>query len=152
MEALTEALTNIMVAFGVPFGICVVLPVMIVWLFVRYKSNKTNKNTEIAIAAINANPGLNIEEFKKNLNPQHKTLKERLVSKLYAGCIFLAIGVALLVYALWIDCIGDSDPDELAMAYLLGFIPLFIGVAIIIVYRISMRMHAKELEESQAEE
>ena len=39
------------VAILVPLGICVVLPVMIVWLVTRARQNETNKKTEIMLKA-----------------------------------------------------------------------------------------------------
>ena len=36
----------------VSIAICVVLPVLIVWLVTRMRTNDTNKQTEIALAAI----------------------------------------------------------------------------------------------------
>ena len=147
-----EELSEIMIAFGVPVGVCVVLPVMIVWLVIRHKSNKTNKNAEIAIAAINANPTLDVEELINKLNPKKAmTLKERLISKLYTGCVFLATGIAVLICMLWLDLFGGTETSDLIVGYLFGLIPLFIGIAMICVYRISKRMHAKELEDCSAE-
>ena len=37
-----------------PLGVCVVLPVMIVWLVTRARQNETNKKTEIMLKAIEA--------------------------------------------------------------------------------------------------
>ena len=38
----------------IPLGICVVLPVMIVWLVNRTRQNETNRKTEIMLKAIEA--------------------------------------------------------------------------------------------------
>ena len=40
------------VAITVPLGICVALPVLIVWLVVRARQNETNRRAEILLKAI----------------------------------------------------------------------------------------------------
>ena len=57
----------------ISLGICVVLPVLIVWLIMRKQTNDTNKRTEIILAALEKNPNLQIEEFIKQLNPPKRT-------------------------------------------------------------------------------
>lgn len=54
--AFLHQLTGILV----PIGICVVLPVLCVWLVMRAKINKDNANKEVLIAAINKNSELEI--------------------------------------------------------------------------------------------
>ena len=41
-------------AILVPIAVCVVLPVMIVWLINRTRQNETNRRTEIMLKAIEA--------------------------------------------------------------------------------------------------
>ena len=50
------------VAILVPLGICVVLPVMIVWLVTRARQNETNKKTEIMLKAI-PEPRATVNEY-----------------------------------------------------------------------------------------
>ena len=51
----------------VPLGICVALPVMIVWLVMRKKTNETNRRTEIVLAAIEKNSEIDVEDFFKKI-------------------------------------------------------------------------------------
>ena len=44
----------------IPIGICVVLPIIIVWLNMRRKTNETNRRTEVLLAAIEKNPDLDM--------------------------------------------------------------------------------------------
>ena len=44
----------------ISLGICVVLPVLIVWLIMRKQTNDTNKSTEIILDALEKNPNLQI--------------------------------------------------------------------------------------------
>ena len=57
-------------------GICVVLPVMIVWLVTRVRQNETNKKTEIMLKAIESGATIDVNFFKEKQGA--KTIKERL--------------------------------------------------------------------------
>ena len=47
----------------IPLGVCVVLPVLIVWLVTRAKINKDKANKEIVLAAIEKNSDLDVEKI-----------------------------------------------------------------------------------------
>ncbi len=130
----------------VPLGVCVALPVLIVWLITRKNANDTNKRTEIALAAINSNSDIDIEDFFKKMTPQQKSLKERLLSKLQKGLICIAIGLSLIGNGIFSNF---ANPHDSMGLYLFGAILTSTGVAIIIVYFISKRTLAKELEETE---
>ena len=135
----------------ISLGICVVLPVLIVWLIMRKQTNDTNKRTEIILAALEKNPNLQIEEFIKQLNPPKKSLKKGLLEKLLCACLFIAIGISFLGVALWIDFKGGSDKD-IYQIYFISIASLGIGISFLIVYFISKRMLAKELESEEKEQ
>ena len=48
----------------IPIGICVVLPVMIVWLINRTRQNETNRKTEIMLKAIESGATIDADFFK----------------------------------------------------------------------------------------
>ena len=72
----------------VVLGIFVVLPVIIVALVTRAKTHAINKRAEIALAAIEKNSDVDLEEFFRKLNPPRRSIKERLLDRLLCGCIF----------------------------------------------------------------
>ena len=76
----------------------------------------------------------------------HTTLKERLLKKLLWGSIVTAVGTGLLGYALYMDFLGDMPTTSLKEWYLFGGVTLLIGLAILLVFFISKRMLAKELD------
>ena len=45
-------------AILIPLGVCVALPVLIVWLVYRSRTNKDNRRAEVLIEAIKANGGI----------------------------------------------------------------------------------------------
>ncbi len=78
-------------------GIFVVLPIIIVALVARAKTNATNKRAEIALAAIEKNSDVNLEEFFKKMNPSRRCIMERLLDRLLCGCIFTFFGVGIYI-------------------------------------------------------
>ena len=47
----------------IPLGVCVVLPVLVVWLVMRKKTNETNRRTEVMLAAIEKGSDVNAEKL-----------------------------------------------------------------------------------------
>ena len=131
----------------VPIGICVVLPIIIVWLIMRRKTNETNRRTEVLLAVIEKNPDLDMdmEDFIRKMNPKTKTTKERLMSRLLWGLVFIAIGTSTLLSALYQDYQGGAGVDYFPIYSGSGCV-LLIGISFVAVFFISKRMLAKEIE------
>lgn len=129
----------------VPIGICVVLPIIIVWLIMRRKTNETNKRTEVLLAVIEKNPDLDMEDLIRKMNPKTKTTKERLMGRLLWGLVFIAIGTSLLLSALYQDNLGGAGPEYFPIYCGSGCL-LLIGISFVAVFFISKRMLAKEIE------
>ena len=84
---------------------CVFLPIisiMSVWLVMRNKANETNKRTEVLLAAIEKNSDLDIEDLIRKMNPKPKAIKERLMSRLLWGLVFIAISTSLLLSDIYV--------------------------------------------------
>ena len=132
-----------------PLGVCVVLPVMIVWLVTRARQNETNKKTEIMLKAIEAGATLDANFFKEQQNS--KTIKERLLGRLTGASIMAMLGVALLAIAI---VFGNSyAPDgwnfndsPAPVFAVIGGILLAIGLALFAVFFAGKKMLAKEME------
>lgn len=129
----------------VPIGICVILPIIIVWLIMRRKTNETNKRTEVLLAVIEKNPDLDMEDLIRKMNPKTKTTKERLMGRLLWGLVFIAIGTSLLLSALYQDNLGGAGPEYFPIYCGSGCL-LLIGISFVAVFFISKRMLAKEIE------
>lgn len=146
MEQLSYALSNLIDNL-VPIGICVVLPVLIVWLVMRKKTNDTNKRTEIALAALEKNSEIDVEAFFKQMNPQQKLLKEKLLKKLLIGVMFTVLGIALLCFIIYMENkISPLDEEYLVTFYTASIVGLSVGFAYIINFFIGRRMLEKEIE------
>ncbi|MGN0234228.1 MAG: hypothetical protein ACI4B5_07410 [Bacteroidaceae bacterium] len=123
----------------VPLGMFVVLPVSIVWIVFKYKRYATEKRTEVMLAAIEKNSGLDMEEFAKALQPERKTMREKLISRIHMETLF---GVALtalgglgmlfslmaLLYSIYMNMLKDGF-----FVMMLAFVPvLALGVGLLL--------------------
>ena len=92
----------------VPICICVVLPVLIVFLIGRVRQNETNRKTEIVLKAIENGQSIDPELFKSA--PQKTSIKKDLLEYLFMGNTYgfnyflpyaagamLAVGIGLFI-------------------------------------------------------
>lgn len=135
-----------LVALLIPLGCGCVLPIVAIWLGIRQKMNETNKRTEIALAAIEKNPEMDIEELMKKISPKKKLLKEKLLSNLLSGSITSLLGCSFIALATFFDFRGGMFAVNLFWMYFAGGILLAVGIAYIVNYSIGRRMLAKEIE------
>ena len=134
----------------IPIGICVVLPVMIVWLINRTRQNETNRKTEIMLKAIESGATINADFFRVQQEQKGpRTIKERLLRRLTGGCVFTLMGVAFAVIGLvnrsMMTDIHMSN-DAFTIPCILGGIFFSIGVALLIGFFVGKKMLAKEME------
>ena len=138
----------------VSIAICVVLPVLIVWLVTRMRTNYTNKQTEIALTAIEKNPEIDIADFLQRLAPKPQSIKERLLKKLLWAWITTIIGACFIVLSLasMIFNVNVGFPND-APTLIGGTILLAVGVAFFVNYTTGKKLLTKEIEaEEQSEE
>jgi len=128
-------------------GIFVVLPIIIVAIVARAKTNATNKRAQIALAAIEKNSDVDLEEFFKKMNPPRPSIKERLLDKLLYGCIFTLFGtgiyVALAMFSLVID---EVNADMFIGLSFVAVPSLGVGLAFLINYFVGRKVLKQEIE------
>ncbi len=125
----------------VPIACGCVLPIMIVWFFIRKKMNDTNKRTEIVLAAIEKNPDMDIEELMKKLAPKPKLLKEKLLAKLLWGSLATLLGIGMIGCHFYISLFTNSTSP----CGFIGLVLLPIGIAFLISYFMGKKILAKEI-------
>ena len=132
--------------FIVPTGICVVLPITIVWLVMRARQNETNKKAEIMLKAIESGAPV-CPDFFHNAQ-EHGPLK------LSSGCVMSFIGAFLLASGIFCGIkFGWSLQGSPASILVLGGGILFaIGIAYLIVYFTGKKMLAREIEAEEREQ
>lgn len=132
-EDLTELL--------VPIGICVALPISIVYLILKRKIISENNKKEIILAALEKNADVNIEELVKKTSAPDKLLKEKLLKKLQWGLMTIVLSIGLFIYAIFV-----GDAGELKLYVIGGVVLLAIGVSLLFTYLMGKKMLAKEME------
>ena len=127
----------------VPIGICVVLPVMLVWLVTRVRRNEIDKKTEVMLKAIESGATIDSDLFKE-APKKRKSTKERLLNRLICGCAASIIGAALTAIGIipWMTL----EDDTFAPLLIFGGISLAIGIALFIGFFVGRKMLAKEME------
>lgn len=130
----------------VPIALCCVLPIMIVWLITRRRINETNARTQIALAALEKNPDLDIEELLKKVSRHGKLLKEKLLTKLLWGCLTTLLGLGLIGFGIFLreNQLGGTDDSLTAICF--GLVSLGVGIAFLVNYFVGKKMLAKEIE------
>ena len=132
--------------FLIPIGICVVLPVMIVWLVMRRRQHEMDRKTEVMLKAIEA--GAKIDAGFFTGHQEALTIKERLLKRLTSACVTFLLGLFMLVGGV---IFGNGmgwdivDGPGFIMA-VPGGVLLAIGIALFIVYFVGKKMLAKEIE------
>ena len=119
---------------------------MVIWLITRRKMNETNSRTQIALAAIEKNPDLDIEELLKKISSSGKLLKEKLLVKLLWGCLTTLLGVGLIGFGIYLGANNLGGTDDPMTATCFGLISLGVGVAFLINYFTGKKILAKEIE------
>lgn len=127
----------------VPVGICVVLPVMLVWLVTRVRRNEIDKKTEVMLKAIESGATIDSDLFKE-APKKRKSTKERLLNRLICGCAASIIGAALTAIGIipWMTL----EDDTFAPLLIFGGISLAVGIALFIGFFVGRKMLAKEME------
>ena len=130
----------------VPIAICVVLPVMIVWLINRTRQNETNRKTEIMLKAIESGATIDADFFKAQQEQKApKTLKEKLLNRLTAGCVCTFIGIAAVVVCFVLEAkLGWNHVGDYMLTF--GAISIAIGISFLLVFFVGKKMLAKEME------
>ena len=127
-----------------PICICVVLPVMIVWLVVRARQNETNRKAEIMLKAIEN--GVPIDPALLNVdNKKKRSIKKDLLEKLNGACITSLMGAAFLVICFF----GESWANHFkptGIYVIAGAVLLAVGIGLFISYFAGKKMLAKEIE------
>lgn len=123
-----------------------ILPIFGIWWGVRQKMNETNQRTQIILAAIEKNSETDVEDLLKKMAPKKRLLKEKLLSKLLAGCITAFLGAGFIAWGLFLECRGSSGEKGLLMSYFVGAILLSVGIAFFLNFFIGKKMLAKEME------
>jgi len=125
-------------------GICVIVPIMVVWLNNRKEQNETNKKTEILLKAIESGATVDTDILKPQ--KKEKSIKEKLLARITAAFIVTSIGLAICIATVIMSYTGGVTSNNLSFFIFYGAIILAVGIALFIVYFVGKHMLAKEIE------
>ena len=125
-------------------GVCVIMPVIVVWLNNRTSQNETNKKTEILLKSIESGASID-PEFLKSQHKE-KSLKEKLLGKLTGACIVTAVGISLCIAILVLSLVGYTDSFIITNFTIFGCVAIAVGIGLFISYFVGKRMLANELK------
>ena len=147
LENLTEnmVVSSNITGLLISLGICVVLPIMVVWLTQRSKLKAEQNRKDIILAALDKNANINIEDLVKQMNRPNKLIKEKLLRKLQLGLIFTLIGIALVVTEIVLLSVGYGD-DECVPYIVVGAMLTLGGIPFLISYFVGKKLLAREME------
>lgn len=125
-------------------GICVVLPIAIVWLINRRRTNETNRRAEILLKAIEAGSTVDLNLFKEQ--QKQKSIKEKLLDRLTAAWITTLVGLPIIAFGISMYCLLDNPAPGVLMIAGIGGIIMTFGIALFGVYFAGKKLLATEIE------
>ena len=130
----------------IPISVCVVLPVMVVWLVNRTRQNEINRKADIRLKAIESGATIDANFFKAQ--QENKSIKERLLKRLTGACIFTLTGLVFAVIGLfnWTNLTENMSNDSAVIPMIFGGLFLAIGISLFVVFFVGRKMLAKEIE------
>lgn len=130
----------------IPISVCVVLPVMVVWLVNRTRQNEINRKADIMLKAIESGATIDANFFKAQ--QENKSIKERLLKRLTGACIFTLTGLVFAVIGLfnWTNLTENMSNDSAVIPMIFGGLFLAIGISLFVVFFVGRKMLAKEIE------
>ena len=140
---------DILVNFGLPVFICVVLPVSIVWLVARTRQQETNRKAEIMLKAIEAGVPVDMTQFEPAKKQKAtKSIKQDLLEKLNGACITGLMGIGFLTLGILRTLNWEFGRHMFMNKFWLpaGCVLLAVGIGLFISYFVGKKMLAKEIE------
>lgn len=125
-------------ALSIPIFICVVLPVMVVWLVTRANTRRTEKKMDVLMKAIEN--GTEIDpDMLVDINGG-KSTKMKLVDKLGPGVMLTLMGLVFILLAAF------NVLSFAAWGYYAGIPILAVGIGTLVSYFFGMKFLKPEIE------
>ena len=130
----------------IPISVCVVLPVMVVWLVNRTRQNEINRKADIMLKAIESGATIDANFFKAQ--QENKSIKERLLKRLTGACIFTLTGLVFAVIGLfnWTNLTENMSNDSAVIPMIFGGLFLAVGISLFVVFFVGRKMLAKDIK------
>lgn len=130
---------DLIISFGIPVSICVVLPVLIVWLVLRFRKHTIDKKVELLSKCIEN--GIEIDPgILANTRMKNGSTRKSLLNKLATAIIFLISGLAILVISIVNDMTMVYGPMTASI------IILSVGLGMLAWYLTGVKFLKNEME------
>lgn len=133
-----EQLVDILVSLGV----CVALPVLIVWIVMRAATNSDNKRAAVLIEAIKNNADIDADKLAESFGKKPRTPEQLFQSRLLKGVLFTFGGVASAIVSFFYNTPDDVKTRN--MFIIAAAFAIAIGAAFLIVVAVTRKTVAKE--------
>lgn len=130
----------------ISLGICVVLPIAVVWLVMRYKMNADNCRRDIILAVQEKNGDVDVQQLMKSMNKPSKLLKEKLLGKLQLGLVTSSLGTVLIIVAICMGILQGEMNKSVSFFLVVGGLSLAVGGATLTSYQVGRKMLAREMD------
>ncbi|MCH5224027.1 MAG: hypothetical protein J1E82_08285 [Muribaculaceae bacterium] len=120
---------NQAVGMIISLGVCVVLPVAIVWIVFYANMKKNQMQTDIILEGLKSNPNLDIEKIMDSFRAQRLSPIEKVNRKLLRGSIFTLFGIAFAFTAAFCP-----DPDDAFDFWIICAVSASVGIGFLISY------------------
>ena len=128
------------IALLIPICVCVVLPVMVVWLITRAMTRKTEKKMDVLVKAIENGVEINSDLLIEATEGKPKSVKMELVNKLGTGVMLSLMGLVFVVLAAF------NVQAFPAWGYYAGIPILAAGIGNLVSYFFGLRFMKPEIE------
>lgn len=122
----------------IPMGLVVALPILYVWLTQRNKQHETDKRSEIAMAIIEKNPDIEVQEFLNKLNPPKQSFKEKMLkimhNEMLWGTTCLIGGTIIILAIIVLSILQGFDNAVIPIGAVFGVAPLAVGCGLLVAY------------------
>ena len=125
-------------------GIWVVLPVLIVWLVNRKRTNDTNRKAEIMLKAIEAGVAIDPNLLKEN--KRVRSTKEILLNRLTAAWVTTLGSIPFIAFGITMYILLERPKESLLLISGFGGVMLAVGIALFFVYSSGKKMFEAEIE------
>lgn len=124
------------------------LPVLVVWIVSRTKTNSDNRRAEVLIKAIESNNAVDADKLAEALTDPKKRRKtpfEEQVGRLTGGCVCIFLGLALNIVCLVMYLSEGKMTDQEYTFLMGGCVLMAVGISLLLVYKaVGKRLKAME--------
>ena len=126
----------------ISLGILVVLPIVLVWIVLKYKITKDKVRKDIILEK---NGNVDVQELMRSMNRTGRLLKEKLLRKFQVGLVMSFVGLLLMAVAACMAVMHGGLEKVESTFLVMGGLFFVVGAATLISYRVGKQMLEQEM-------